>query len=133
MAVNVMIVEDDPVTLAVLQKRLQAIGCDIAATADNAADALAKFRETKPDLVTLDIQLPEIGGVDVVELFQTMRKESYDTEIVVISGTAFPRYREIFRSGVIGFFQKPLHFDEVASLLRKYFPELKPYKGDRAF
>jgi len=133
MAVHVMIVEDDPVTMHVLEKRLQRIGCRIAATADNAADALAKFRMTKPNLITLDIQLPEFDGVDSVKLFETIRTESRDTEIVVISGTAFPRYREIFRNGAIGFFHKPIHFDEVALLLRKYFPELKPYTADRTF
>jgi two-component system, chemotaxis family, chemotaxis protein CheY len=131
MAVSVLIVEDDQVTALALQQRLTRIGCEVAAIAADPAAALAKFRELRPDLVTLDINLPESGGSDAVALFKTMRAENHDCEIIVVSGTGFPQYREMFR-GVIGYFTKPINFQEIATTLRKYFPELKPFKPDRA-
>lgn len=133
MAVRVLIVEDDQVTAHSLQQRLQRIGCEIVAIAADSTAALAQFRGHQPDLVTLDINLADVDGSDAVKLYETIRAENRNCDIAVISGTAFPRHREIFRSGVIGFYSKPINFDEIAKTLRKYFPELKPFKPDRAF
>jgi two-component system, chemotaxis family, chemotaxis protein CheY len=125
MSVRVLIVEDDPVTQRVLSQRLARIGCTVVGTVDNAADAVASFRDLRPDLVTLDIQMPEVLGVDTMALFTVIRAEDPNCEVIVITGTAFPAYREKFvRAGVLGFFLKPLNFDQLASDLRKYYPEL---------
>jgi two-component system, chemotaxis family, chemotaxis protein CheY len=133
MSVRVLIVEDDPVTQRVLRQRLERIGCRVLDVVDNAADAQARFRELLPDLVTLDIEMPELCGIDAMALFNFVRAENPDCEIVVITGTAFPTYREKFvKAGVLGFFHKPLDFDRLAVDLRKYFPELKsdqPVRG----
>jgi two-component system chemotaxis response regulator CheY len=125
MSVRVLIVEDDPVTQRVLSQRLARIGCKVVGTVDNAADAVATFRDLRPDLVTLDIQMPEVLGMDTMALFTVIRAEDPNCEVIVITGTAFPAYREKFvRAGVLGFFLKPLNFDQLASDLRKYYPEL---------
>ena len=126
MSVSVLIIEDDPVTQRVLRQRLERIGCLVLGAADNAADALSQFRELHPDLLTLDIEMPEIGGLDAMALFRLVRAEDPNCEVVVISGTAFSSYREKFvRAGVLGFFHKPLDFDKLVVDLRSYFPELK--------
>jgi two-component system chemotaxis response regulator CheY len=126
MSVRLLIVEDDPVTQRVLSQRLEAIGCTVVGIVDNAADAVAHFRELRPDLITLDIQMPEVLGVDTMALFAVIRAEDPNCEIIVITGTAFPAYREKFiKAGVLGFFLKPLNFDKLALDLSKFFPELK--------
>jgi two-component system, chemotaxis family, chemotaxis protein CheY len=115
MSVRVLIVEDDPVTQRVLRQRLERIGCAVVDVVDNAADAQARFRELLPDLVTLDIEMPELCGIDAMGLFNFIRGDNPDCEIVIISGTAFPTYREQFiKAGVLGFFHKPLDFDKLA-------------------
>ena len=64
--------------------------------------------------------------VDALALFKLVREEDPNCEVIVISGTAFPMYREKFvKAGVLGFFPKPLNFDKLAVDLRRYFPELK--------
>jgi two-component system chemotaxis response regulator CheY len=127
MGVTVLIVEDDPVTQRVLRQRLERIGCVVIGAVDNAASALARFRELHPDLVTLDIEMPEVGGLDALALFRQIHAKDPNCEVVVISATAFPRHREQFlKEGVLGFFHKPLNFDKLAISLRMYFPELKP-------
>lgn len=130
MQLRVLVVEDDPVTQRVLQLRLEAVGCKIVGVAGSAENALQKFRELKPHLVTLDIQMPEINGdttTDAVSLFRQIRKESPGTEIIVISGTAFPQYREtLMKAGALGYYGKPVNFDKLANDVRKFFPELQP-------
>ena len=126
MSVSVLIVEDDPVTQRVLRQRLERIGCLVLGAVDNAADAIARFRELHPDLITLDIEMPEVAGVDALALFSLVRAEDPNCEVVVISGTAFPTYREKFvKAGVLGFFAKPLNFDKLMVDVRRFFPELK--------
>lgn len=126
MSVRVLIVEDEPVTRQVLRRRLERIGCRVVGAVATAAEALELFRKLHPDLVTLDIQMPEIGGVDALELFKRVQAEDPKCEVVVISGTAFPSYREKFvKAGVLGYFAKPLNFDQLAIELRAFFPELK--------
>jgi two-component system, chemotaxis family, chemotaxis protein CheY len=132
MSVRVLIVEDDLVTQRVLSHHLERIGCTVVGTVDNAADAVAKFRELHPDFVTLDIQMPEVLGMDTMALFSVIRAEDPNCEVIVITGTAFPTYREQFlKAGVLGFFLKPVNFDQLATDLRKYYPELKPEHASR--
>ena len=126
MSVSVLIVEDDPVTQRVLRQRLERIGFAVLGVVDTAAAALTHFRKLHPDLLTLDIEMPEVGGVDAMGLFRLIRVEDPNCEVVIISGTAFPTYREKFiKAGALGFFPKPLNFDKLAIDLRSYFPELK--------
>jgi two-component system chemotaxis response regulator CheY len=126
MSVSVLIVEDDPVTQRVLRQRLERVGCLVVDAVETAADALARFRDLRPDLITLDIEMPEVAGLDALALFKVVRAEDPNCEVIVISGTAFPTYREKFvKAGVLGFFTKPLNFDKLVVDLRQYFPELK--------
>ena len=127
MSVSVLIVEDDPVTQRVLRQRLESIGCRVLGALDNAAGALASFRELHPDLITLDIEMPEVAGVDALAFFNLVRREDPNCEVIVISATAFSTYREKFvKAGVLGFFSKPLNFEKLATDLHRYFPELRP-------
>ncbi len=61
---RVLVVEDDPDTSDLLVKILQAAGHEVTSTASG-IDALALARALKPDLVTLDLSLPDADGTDV--------------------------------------------------------------------
>lgn len=126
MAVRTLIVEDEPVTQRLLALRLRQIGCEVAGAADNPRDGLNRFRELRPELVTLDIQMPEFDGLDAAGLFDAIRSEDPRCEIAVITASAFPAHRERFlKAGAIVYERKPVDFRRLADELRKYFPELK--------
>jgi response regulator RpfG family c-di-GMP phosphodiesterase len=63
-ATSVVIVEDDPASADVLQRRLQANGMKVAVGKDG-GEGLALVREVVPDLVLLDVMLPDTDGYDV--------------------------------------------------------------------
>jgi len=63
-ATSVVIVEDDPASADVLQRRLQANGMKVAVGKDG-GEGLALVREIVPDLVLLDVMLPDTDGYDV--------------------------------------------------------------------
>jgi DNA-binding NarL/FixJ family response regulator len=97
----------------------------VLGTVDTAADGRARLRELQPDLITLDIEMPEVAGVDALVPFRIVRAEDPKCEVTVILGTGFPIYREKFaKASLLGSFAKPLNFDKLVVSLRQYFPEL---------
>ncbi len=64
---TVLIVDDHPSFRASARTLLEAEGYEIVGEAENGAAALQAVKELKPDLVLLDVQLPDIDGFQVAE------------------------------------------------------------------
>jgi YesN/AraC family two-component response regulator len=129
MAVRTLIVDDAPTARLILRRRLEAIGCEIVAEADSSAAADDVIEAAQPDLITLDIHMPELRGMDSYGLFRKVRRERPRVEFVVISGaTYFQNRRDFLKGGALGFFAKPIDFHGLLGDLRAIFPELKPYQ-----
>jgi CheY-like chemotaxis protein len=62
---RVLIVDDDPASRRLVEVRLRPLGCDVA-TAGNGEQALAAIRKDLPDLMLLDLQMPKMGGIEVL-------------------------------------------------------------------
>ena len=126
MSVDVLIIDDSLPLRALLKRRLETIGCRVVAEAGDAFEGLKLFNSTHPKLVTLDLMMPLIEQMDAKSFFRTIRKESPDTAIVVIS--AQPKVQEkadFLREGAIAYVQKPfIDFESLADKLRHVFPEL---------
>jgi DNA-binding NarL/FixJ family response regulator len=65
MGMTVLIVDDHPSFRASARTLLEAEGYRVVGEAENAAEALRSARELKPDLVLLDVQLPDLDGFEV--------------------------------------------------------------------
>ena len=63
-AKKVLVVDDDPGIIKLLQSILAADGFEVA-TARDGLDAMVQIKNSKPDLIVLDIMMPEINGYDV--------------------------------------------------------------------
>ncbi|MBL4758239.1 MAG: response regulator [Rhizobiales bacterium] len=85
MAKTVLIVEDNDLNMKLFHDLLSAHGYNTLKSA-NGIDAMELAREHKPDLILMDIQLPEVSGIDVIKWL----KEDPDlAPIPVIAVTAF--------------------------------------------
>ena len=80
MSRTVLLVEDEPTLLETLAWNLEQDGYDVVTAVDGRA-ALDRFRETRPDLVILDLMLPEIPGTEVCRI---IRQES-ETPIIMLT------------------------------------------------
>lgn len=78
---KILVVDDAAFMRMRLQKILTAAGHDVI-QAENAAAALTIYQEQNPDLVTMDITMPSISGIEAVSL---IRKVDPDAKIIVIS------------------------------------------------
>ena len=78
---RVLIVDDDPALRRLLEVRLRPLECDVA-TAGNGEQALSAIRKDLPDLVLLDLQMPRMGGIEVL---RALRKEGINVATIVIT------------------------------------------------
>jgi DNA-binding response OmpR family regulator len=81
---RVLVVDDEPDTVELIEFNLKNAGYDIV-TADDGAEALRKARSTEPDLIILDVMLPELDGLQVCKL---LRNDPATAKIPVLMLTA---------------------------------------------
>ncbi|MBI4527582.1 MAG: sigma-54-dependent Fis family transcriptional regulator [Deltaproteobacteria bacterium] len=110
---RVLIVDDDPASRRLLEVRLRPLECDVA-TAGNGEQALTAIRKDLPDLVLLDLQMPRVGGIEVL---RALRKEGINLPIIVITAHgSIETAVEAMKEGAHDFITKPVdakHFDIV--------------------
>lgn len=128
MAVRVLMVDDSVLVRDVLRHHLECIGCEVVAEAENTLQALDLFRTVSPSLVTLDVAVPQTGGIGALALFRIMRTENPDIPVLVVSSMAFPELRKSFlREGALDYVVKPFKphsFEIVRNRLVQLFPAL---------
>ncbi|HUO30418.1 MAG TPA: LytTR family DNA-binding domain-containing protein [Bryobacteraceae bacterium] len=116
MGLRTLIVDDEPVARQVLREELELLsGVEIVGEADNGAAALAQIDGQHPDLVLLDLQMPEMGGFDVI------RKISHSAHMpVIVIVTAYDKYAlEAFEAGAVDYLLKPVGQERLAQAVDK--------------
>ncbi len=129
MAVRVLIADSSGITRDIIRNHLECGGCQVIAETETVAQTIDLFRTTRPDVVTLDIWLRGADGNDALSLFRTIRRESPQTSIVVVSASQSPDDSHIYlREGALECLVEP--FDSVGlgrmwRHLAELYPELK--------
>jgi DNA-binding NarL/FixJ family response regulator len=91
-------------------------GIEIVGLAETGTQALEMFRTLKPDVATLDIRMPGLNGIKVLE---TIRRESVPTTVIVLTGLDEAEYRRrCFDVGADYFFHKATEFEKVIDVLK---------------
>jgi CheY-like chemotaxis protein len=106
---RVLVVDDEPLLRELLQVHLVQEGFHVE-TAETGEDALAQLREHRPDLVLLDLMLPGISGLDVLETIRQTRSQ-HDLPVIVVSTEGGnPAIAEALRLGANDYVTKPFNF-----------------------
>ena len=118
-AKTVLVVEDNELNMKLFHDLLEAHGYNILQTKDG-MDALRIAREHKPDLILMDIQLPEVSGLEVTKWL----KEDEDLKsIPVIAVTAFAMKgdeEKIRDGGCEAYIAKPISVTNFLETVRKF-------------
>ena len=111
MTVKILVVEDDPSVRGLLQTLLSAEGYDVATASDGLA-GLVKATSSPPALVLLDLMMPDLGGVRVLEEMRD-DPELVDIPVIVVTGKvdAVPSMRSLL--GDDNVFLKPFAVGEL--------------------
>ena len=113
---KLLVVDDEHLIRWSLEQNLKKQGYEVL-TAGTGEDALRLVREEQPDLVLLDIQLPGISGIDVLE-----KIKEYDDDIIVVMVTAHGGLEtavNAMRLGAYDYISKPFNLDELSIVVRK--------------
>ena len=111
---EILVIEDDRPTRLVLARELAAAGYRVA-HADDARSGLERFAVRRPDLVLLDLGLPDRDGLDVI---RAIRREA-STPIVILSGRFAEREKvEALERGADDYVTKPFGVGELRARIR---------------
>jgi two-component system response regulator RpaA len=110
---KVLLVDDDLELVELIQKVLEEDGRFEVRVANNGFDAGMMVKEYRPDLIILDVMLPDINGQEVCELIR-QDPTMADTKIICISGMIEEdKIADLKKSGADDFLNKPLDIDEL--------------------
>jgi response regulator of citrate/malate metabolism len=117
--IDVLVVDDDFMVSRIHRGFVERVpGFRVVGTAHTGREALAAARELRPDLVLLDLYLPDIFGLDVVA---QLRAGGQDCDVLVISAAReADAVRGAVRQGVVNYLLKPFGFDDLRRRLEQY-------------
>lgn len=109
--IRLLIVDDSLIIRKSIQKYLTDYNIEVVGIAGDGKAALDVFKKTKPEVVTLDITMPEIDGLTVLE---EMLKIDPSTKIMVVTALSDKATGlKAIRLGAKGFLPKPFSADEL--------------------
>ncbi len=114
---NILIVDDSRTSRKILREILEEAGHTIAAEGINGEDGYLKYKEVKPDLVTLDITMPKLDGIEVLQL---IKKFDEDAKIIMITAAGQKeKMIQAIKYGAAEFIAKPYESEDVKQIIDK--------------
>lgn len=114
---KVLVVDDTAFMRLALKSILEKNGFQVIDEAENGSEAVKKYKELKPDIVTMDITMPVMDGIQALK---EIKKLDTDSKVVMISALGQESYvMEAVMSGAKGFVVKPFKEDYVVQTLSK--------------
>ena len=116
---TVLVAEDEEsnfeLVRIVLQKRYRLL------RAHNGIEAVTMNEDERPDLILMDIRMPEMDGLDATRI---IKEVDHDTPIIALSAYAFEEnIREAKEAGCDAFMAKPFRVEDLIEIIKKYIGE----------
>lgn len=116
---TILVVDDDPDIVAAISASLANLGATIE-TAGDGSTAVAKAESLDPDLVVLDIMLPQKSGFLVLERIRQNRPRGSKPYVIMITGNEGRRHRQYAEAlGVNEYLNKPFRMDRLIEVTEK--------------
>ena len=117
----ILLIDDEKAYAKVIQDALELIGLEVH-LAHNAMDALNLFQQVTPDLILLDVMMPEVDGLSLLRWLRE-HSEQDSVPIHVVSAKAQPDDRKAaIEAGANGFLAKPFSVEELRDVISQYLP-----------
>jgi two-component system chemotaxis response regulator CheY len=121
---RVLIVDDHELTRTLLRSILRGNSYQIIGEARNGVGALELAERLRPDIICMDLSMPEMDGLEALQAIKTMYPQIV---VVMVTGTAsVDNVREAIQSGASGFIIKPFKVGKVLDTLRLAWPAVGP-------
>lgn len=114
---TVLIVDDAAFMRMAIRKILEANGFQVVGEAENGSVGLLKYKEHQPDIVTLDITMPEMDGIQALK---AIRQLNPNAKVVMVSAMGQEHMvKEAVLGGAKSFIVKPFKEEHVVTTLKK--------------
>lgn len=114
---KVLIVDDAAFMRISIKNSLSKNGFDVVGEAENGAVAVEKYKELTPDIVTMDITMPVMGGLDALKAILAIDSNA---KVIMVSAMGQEAIvRDAVLSGARGFIVKPFKEDGLLAALKK--------------
>ncbi len=114
---NILIVDDSRTSRKILRRILEEAGHTIVGESVDGEEGYLKYKQLKPELVTLDITMPKLDGIEALQL---IRKADEDARVVMITAAGQKeKMMQAIKYGAAEFIAKPYESDEVTQIIDK--------------
>lgn len=118
---RILVVDDAKVIRMVIKQILTRHGFQVAGEAGNGREALEKYKELKPDAVTMDIIMPEVDGIQGLKEILAFDKQA---KVIMISAIdQRDSLTDAIRNGATDYVVKPFEDDRMVTALNNIFGE----------
>lgn len=119
--VNVVIIDDNPMILNTLDEVISSeAGLSVIGRADNGKDAIDMIKDTQPDVVLLDLVMPQMDGITVVENIKKKTSMLKNPAFIILSAVGGEQMtEEAFQAGANYFLMKPFDKDILVNKIRR--------------
>lgn len=122
---NILVADDNRVNRMVVSKMLERMGC-VVNTAANGIEAIELERSWSPDLILMDVRMPEMDGLDATRAIRANERELglATLPIIGLSANAMNEHRNAAMSaGMSDYLSKPIRKVDLAEALTRLWPE----------
>jgi len=120
--INILIVDDSSIIRKIFSDHIQKMGYEVVGVAKDGREAIKMYEELKPDLVTMDVTMPIMNGIDSLK---AIRSKFNDAKVIMITSHGEERLvMEAISSGAKGYVLKPITPESIEQAIQKVFPEL---------
>ena len=120
MGKNIFVVEDLPMMRDLLTTTLEGLGHTVVGFAENGKDDIANYAKHNPDLMTLDISLPDMDGLFVLK--ELRLKHPQAKILIVTANDQKMLQKQALLMGASGILLKPFVVDDIKAALAQVFP-----------
>ncbi len=126
----ILVVEDNEDSLVLITYILESLGCRLISRKSGGETTVILAKEHHPDLILLDIVLPEVSGI---EILKSLRKEPLTCDVPVIAVTALAteaNREDIIRAGFNNYIIKPYLIEELEEMVNPYINNKSNYSSN---
>ncbi|BDG42136.1 response regulator [Parageobacillus sp. VR-IP] len=116
---RVLLIEDDPMVQEVNRQFIEQVeGFTVIGVAGNGIEGIQLIRELHPDLVIIDIYMPEQDGL---ETLKEIRSKGYEVDVIAITAASdIDTVRRVLQNGAFDYIMKPFKFERLKQALENY-------------
>jgi len=116
--IRVLICDDDPLMRKLLGKLLAMMGCEIVGEGHDGNEGIQLFKEHKPDLTLMDINMPGKNGVDALN--EIIKADSYASVVMLSAMDDTTVAESCLHSGAVGYIKKGTDMGALQAALLEY-------------